>query len=72
LKDETERTWALKKRKKQTHTNLVNLSFISQTHNMLNPIPELNQESQFPNKLNVEEWNWKSSINLKKNQSKKK
>ena len=51
MKDETERTWALKKRKKQTHTNLVNLSFISQTHNMLNPIPELNQESQFPTNL---------------------
>jgi hypothetical protein len=40
-----------KKEKKQTHTNLVNLSFISQTRNMLNHIPELNQESQFSTNL---------------------
>jgi len=42
---------SFKKKKKKTHTNLVNLSFISQNRNMLNPIPEFNQESQFPTNL---------------------
>jgi hypothetical protein len=34
---------------------------IFQIHNLLNPVPELNQEAQ----LNDEGWNQKNNINLK-------
>jgi len=59
------------KKKKQTHTNLVNLSFISQTRNMLNPIPEFNQESQFPTNLMLKNKTEKTILILKKIKVKK-
>jgi hypothetical protein len=72
LKDETERTWALKKRKKTNSYESRKPEFYFPKSQHVKSYTWAQSRISIPNKLNVEEWNWKSSINLKKNQSKKK